>query len=344
MGESVLPPALPPPAYPPNAPIRLGVPWVVGVTAIEMSLFVVASVFLWIQQRRKKAGGLRVPCSVDAAGTVCGNARPQLFALLAFRVCNLIWFFAYFAIELGDEISRAGTSGGWLAATRSAFPAAYTNWCFYLQPFYWLLATTSSLMHLQSGDDAHGEAGRAHTALVKVGYYVRMVQWALLETVLPASWLVTLIVFTLLDPFQIHIVWNRIAHKHFWNAVALAVEFSINRLMIRGGHFVLMLMWVLGYMVYTWLMKATLWYRFVYWFMNLETGFALLWYPILALIHVLIYYVLVVFSRWKERRLDRGGCCCACVFPQGPGKSDLAGTDSDQRLPPNSQQVSGSQP
>ena len=61
------------------------------------------------------------------------------------------------------------------------------------------------------------------------------------------------------------------------------------------------------------LASASTWSGFVYWFMSLETAWALVWYPLLALIHVVVYFALVGFSRCKERRLGQGGCCCACL-------------------------------
>ena len=46
-------------------------------------------------------------------------------------------------------------------------------------------------------------------------------------------------------------------------------------------------------------------------------------YPLLGLLHLGIYAAFVGFSKLKLQRVDRGGCCCACVFPKpGPPASD----------------------
>ena len=351
MGLNSPPPALRP-AYPARPPaIRLGEPWVVGGVALELILIFAASFFFWLS--RTKSAALKVPDSIETAGTSCGTSRPHVRALLVWRICNLIWFSAFFALEVERNVARAEVSAApWLATS-------YTSWCFYLQPWYWLVAVTSSLMHLSSPIPPHslrwpgesppsaassrcetgcGRVLRASPTLsTKVRYCIRMVQWAMLETVLPSSWVVMLVVFVMLDPFQMHIAWNHMAPMHFWNAVALSVEFFTNRILIRKGHFVLVIGWTGCYVVYAWLMKATTWDTFVYWFMDLETGFALIWYPLIAAIHLMIYVVLVALSQWKEQQLDRKGGCCARLYHAGllevEAQDNVACMNSLEHLP-----------
>ena len=312
-----------PVSNPPDGPtIRLGIPWVTACAAAEVLAIMAGFVVFWWKQRRRP-GVLCIPDRAAAAGTACGNSRIACLLLLAFRACNFVWFIIFFAQETRKNANLAGKPHGSLTAVRAEFPPDYTTWCFYTQPWYWLLAVASSLMHLLLPEE-----GATATWVVRAGRYLRMCQWTLFEVILSSSWLVTLVVFTMLDPFAISIVWNRVSHMHFWNAVALSVEFSINRLVVRAGHFVLMMIWIITYVIFAWCMKATTWYTFVYWFMDLETPFALMWYPILAAIHVLVYFSLVAFSRRKERRIDRGGCCCACVYPRGEGSGGAGKEDA----------------
>lgn len=317
--EARLAPSEPPASPPPNAPIRLGVPWVTTVAGAEVLLICTVATVIWVHQRRQP-GRLCVPDSTAAAGTVCGNSRTACLLLCAYRACNFIWFVTYFFREQIARAKLIGTSFGWLAAVRTGFPVTYSAWCFYVQPWYWLLALASSVLHLLHGDER--DAATSMPALGRMHLYLRLCQWGYLEVILPSAWIVTLVVFTLIEPFKLDIMWNQVSHVHFWNTVALTVEFSINRLLLRAGHFVLMMTWITTYVIYAWSMKATTWYRFVYYFMSLETPAALVWYPILIFIHMFVYFTLVAFSRCKERRLDRGGCCCACVSPARESEGD----------------------
>ena len=73
---------------------------------------------------------------------------------------------------------------------------------------------------------------------------------------------------------------------------------------------------------YAWAMKSTSWHHFVYWFMSLDSAFALIMYPVLAILHTLIYLAVVGCSRRKEAHLDEGGCCCACLYGKNCLKDD----------------------
>ena len=50
------------------------------------------------------------------------------------------------------------------------------------------------------------------------------VQWGYLSH-LPSAWIVTLVVFTLIEPFKLDIMWN-LCHTYTSNTVALTVEFQ----------------------------------------------------------------------------------------------------------------------
>ena len=61
--------------------------------------------------------------------------------------------------------------------------------------------------------------------------------------------------------------------------------------------------------------------------MSLDNAHALWLYPILAVLHIVIYFAIVACSRRKEAHLDSGGCCCACAY----GKNCLK--DYDDAIP-----------
>lgn len=293
------PPPFPPyPTYPPHPPIRLGEPWIVWSTAAILSAFLTGSLILFAHQRKH----LGSPDSLAGAGTVCGTSRTHVLAFAAFRALNLLWFATLSVLEWEHNIRLAGEQDS-LTFHRSWLPASYTLMCFALQPFYWVFALLTSLLHLGSAKPSSAGAK-----------LVRTCHWYLLEVCLPSSWLVTITVFLLISPLDLSIVYNDAAHAHFWNTVALTADFCANRLPIRAGHFGLMLVWMLIYVVYSWVRKASTWLRFVYWFQSLETPLALLWHPLLGILHVGIYASLTALSRCKLRHVDRGGCCSPCLY------------------------------
>jgi hypothetical protein len=263
---------------------------------LVISLFFLAGLIFWVLQRRK--GRLKTPDSHIAAGVAfCGGSTERnVILLLMFRVLNFLWLGGlsiegwYWTFRLAAE-----EGGTYWAHQRMPWPATYTEWCFRLQVFYFLFASVVSAMHVSRADEK-----RPRLAL-----WCRTVQVGLFEICLPASWLVTLVVFTMLDPFNVAIVYNSAAGVHFWNTVVLTIEYAANRLPIRAGHFILMLLYMTLYVIYSWSMKAYNWHWFRYWFQSLETPMALLWYPILALVHVIIYFALVECNRCKERRMHR---------------------------------------
>ena len=50
--------------------------------------------------------------------------------------------------------------------------------------------------------------------------------------------------------------------------------------------------------------------------MDLETPTATVMYPIVAMFHVLVFVAFVGLGRIKSRYIDRGGCCCFCLYPR----------------------------
>ena len=281
-----------PPTPPPAPPaIRLGVPWIAACCALEIGIIAVVIVAFYLRERRR--GHLAAPDSLTASGTRCGASRKQCMALLAWRAANLGWFLGCSIDDWARGNSRPGDSIDdpiW----SGYFPPAYTQWAFRVQPFFWLAATMSSAFHLwPAWVERRQRLARASRAAAQATHAL----------CLSVSWLVTLVVFCMLEPGNPRIF---ISRQHFINTACLTAEFCANRLPVRAGHLVLMVGWVCLYVAYSWARKAADWPRFLYWFQGLETPAALLWYPLLAALHVIVYMVLVGLSRLKERRLARG--------------------------------------
>jgi len=224
---------------------------------------------------QQKKGRLRTIDAEIWAGTSCGVRRPHAIGLLVWRVANLGWF-------LGFAISD------W---RRGGFPSAYTQWSFRLQPFYWLAAASASALHLVTRGASRKARG--------VATVTHATAHALFEVCLTSSWLVSLVVFTLLEPGNPSIFGSR---QHFANTACLTLEFCINRVSVRAGHLLLMLLWPLCYVLFSWIQKATgSWTHFVYFFQQLDSPSALLWHPLLLMLHVLVYFAFVGCSQFKQR-------------------------------------------
>ena len=148
-------------------------------------------------------------------------------------MANALWFSIYWVKWVVDRVRSLDLSAGnSQTASQSLWPNTYTSWCFLLQPVYFMLASTTSAFHLTTG--------RSPAAL-------RVLQWTSLELCLPSAWLVTMVVFTMLNPLRISIAYDNVAHMHFYNTAAFTVEFSLNRLPVRAGHAILMIVYVLAY-------------------------------------------------------------------------------------------------
>lgn len=138
----------------------LGQPWVAAGVAAELCVLLAALLFHSCRRSRRHRWR-ELPDEAEATATRWGASRRHALALLAWRLFNLLWF-------------------GVACSLIRFRPRFYTEWCFRLQTGWWLLAAASSALHLHGG-------GRAR--------FVHPLAVCVFEVALPASWLVSAVVF-----------------------------------------------------------------------------------------------------------------------------------------------------
>eukprot|EP00967_Tisochrysis_lutea_P149437 scaffold287249_cov33-Tisochrysis_lutea.AAC.1 len=289
-------PSLPPPSAPPLSPVGLGTPWIAGVVALELLLIYSASIALWLIKRRK--GYLSHTTTEQLVqpnfcGASCSNGRVGRVALALWRLANLLVFSAYALADwAGCEFFRTWQNCELQA--NNEFPRAFTYWNYRLQPFYWAFVLLATILGSCS----------SCSSVPKLSSSINATAHGLLEVCVTSAWLVTIVVFTLLSPGHPSIFYDR---YHFINTVCLTIEFAISRLDVRFGHFILMLSWMLLYVVFSWICRATYWNSFQYFFMELDDPIALMWYPVVALMNFVVYSIFVGISFVVRR---------SCMTPQ----------------------------
>ena len=103
-----------------------------------------------------------------------------------------------------------------------------------------------------------------------------------------------------------------VPQRHFWNTVALTLEFCFNRLTLRAAHVFLFLSWPLLYMLFTWLRKASVAdAEWPYGFLALDDAWSLVWYAGLIMFNLLLFSAFVRVSRCKRPRV--GGLPTGCA-------------------------------
>jgi hypothetical protein len=278
-------------AAPPSpAPVGLGEAWIAGAVAAEMAVVCGLGVALWIYKRRRghlKSTTAEQVISLSFCGAACGDGRVPAVALGIWRIVNLIWFSAY-ALADWSGCTFDYTWADCDTTTQNEFPRAYTHWNFRLQPFYWAAVLLATVLNASS-------CGRS---LPRLTSRLNASAHGLLEICVTSAWLISLVVFIILSPGHPSIFYDR---YHFINTLCLTIEFAVSRFDVRLGHFVLMLAWMMLYVVYAWIMRATHWNEFPYFFMKLDSSKALMWYPIVAVMKFAVYCVFVALSVLTRR-------------------------------------------
>jgi len=130
--------------------MRLGEPWVIGSVITEMVTVGALTIALWIHSRRR--GHLkRTTAAHITAPSFCGG-RTGRFALVVWRLANLIWFSGYALADWsGCNSAGAEAASGPLAAHVDRAwgdcdlsdpyeaPGEYPHWNFRLQALYWMV-------------------------------------------------------------------------------------------------------------------------------------------------------------------------------------------------------------
>ena len=218
--------------------------------------------------------------------------------LLVWRALCLGWFVAILALQWQDMLSPDFPKHHSLPLQDLLF---FTIWNYYLQSVYWVFALVSSVAELRGW----GERSPA---------WLRTVVHCLFEVALPLSWLVTIVLWGILLPADL--MKYHVCHEcnffsynqHAVNTIVLLVEFGLNDLVVTWRHVGLAVIWSVTYCVFSWVVHAATDPGFwPYFFLQLNTPMAIVWYPALLLLGIGLYAAAVGASHLKRRCVARGG-------------------------------------
>mmetsp|Transcript_5564 Transcript_5564/g.12263 ORF Transcript_5564/g.12263 Transcript_5564/m.12263 type:complete len:303 (-) Transcript_5564:19-927(-) len=285
--------------------------WTLPLIATCLGILLLAS-FL-VLYVRVRAGCSEPPFVLHPSGQIigslidCRNASTRLFA---WRLCVSL-------VELGVFLRFLLVSG------RGSDFYFYTLWNFTLQLLFWVCAALAGLWHV---------CGRAPPRLL-----LRAVP-ALFKVCLPASILVTLVLWCILMPTNVargyygdfsFDSWN----MHLVNTLLLLCELGLNRLTLPPEHIALLFGWASAYIVFVWVTQP-LQGEWPYFFLKMRTPFAPMWYGVVVLLHVLAYAVCVGLSKLKMRRVVRLAEMAEGMDGGGMLGSEARGSDSACRGSP----------
>ena len=255
-----------------------------AVISCGFVLFVVGAFILC--RKLKAPPGLPPPTSTRAK------------VVLAWRALCLGWFVAILALQWQDMLSPDFPKHHSLPLQDLLF---FTIWNYYLQSVYWVFALVSSV------GDLRGWGERSPT-------WLRTVVHCLFEVALPLSWLVTIVLWGILLPADL--MKYHVCHEcnffsynqHAVNTIVLLVEFGLNDLVVTWRHVGLAVIWSVTYCVFSWAVHAATDPGFwPYFFLQLNTPMAIVWYPALLLLGIGLYAAAVGASHLKRRCVARGG-------------------------------------
>ena len=231
----------------------------------------------------RRLSGLHAPSARTLTGTRwCNIGRTRKWprpALLVFRLSVFLW--------------QSAVLGTLIAYKYPSFRefAFYTVWNYILQTGWWLSAVAVSGCSIAS---------------VQPPRWMCEISYVLFSVSMPASMLVSIVMWTILAPHDI-------AHgrapadinffsfnMHAANTVLLLAEFAVNRVLIGSDALVYLVCWMCCYCAFTWIFEAfEHWWP--YFFCDLSTWAALGWYTALLLLHLVAFAVAILFSRTKAR-------------------------------------------
>lgn len=177
----------------------------------------------------------------------------------------------------------------------------FTFWNIDLLSLYYFLALIASIIGIcyDPGAPNHYK----HYWLprtMQFGYCVQIVY----EVIVPSSWFVTVIAYTLLNP---HFAFQNIT-IHFVTSISLVFELLLNRFSVRLEHIIFYLTWIYCYLLFVWPLVAsggvTHW---PYYFLDTDTRSVYLWYTLLIFVSLGFYVLFWLVVSMKNAVLER--CC-----------------------------------
>lgn len=213
----------------------------------------------------------------------------------AFLFCYRLVAFAWTAWVLGSLMLRRAGGGGANAVAR--LYTFYTVWNYTLQAVWWLVGTACSAAALC------GPRGPPR--------WLRLLAHALLSVCLPASVLVSIVLWSVLLPAD----WSAGHHErdlnfysysmHALNTLMLYFEWYVDRLLLKPAALWLLLSWCLLYAIAVWLHHdLTSPHFWPYFFFDQSSWVAVPWLLALLGLHLLVYGAVHLLSRCKARALS----------------------------------------
>ena len=226
-----------------------------------------------------------------AAGGDSASAVRRRAALFAFRLSLAVWqLLVLVSLCARNALLGRPTHGHHYWAYQFMF---YTVWNYMLQTAFWACAAACSgaWVFTASGPSAA----------------MRRLTHMLLSVCVPASLLVSAVLWGLLLPVSLH------AHKgseelnffsynmHALNTLALLLEFCcLDRMLLRPGSLALLVMWLLMYGAFVVAQHAVT-HFWPYFFLALDTWAAPGWYVLLAALHLVAWALAKLLSAAKAR-------------------------------------------
>lgn len=316
--------------------------WETVVVAVELLAALSTSIWLIYRQttRDRQTGvstGSSSKTSRHATSRLARShtlllTQPQpwwsLDALLGFRLAAVVF---YASVQLYD-----------MYRTRLLCLLFYTSWNFIAQGVYFGVAAARTLrvrraeQRSQSGytallddDNESASDGGMPSAAAGVARVQRTKRcapsWLRLELVLDvclaAALLISAVVWLVLYPYAVKVhmpekILNWVSYcQHAANVAILQIDFACSRHVVSMRALPLLVTWLGGYTVFTWVLHGTVAPGFwPYPFLDPTAPYALLWYPGMLVAHIVGFLAVFGVSKWR-RSSDEGGRATPAEVP-----------------------------
>jgi len=180
----------------------------------------------------------------------------------------------------------------------------FTNWNIYLLCFYFLCASTTSIIGIFFPNATTATIATA-SDWRSIQYWIpklNVVTHVVFEISGATALFVTVVNFTMLSSNMTF--WN--VTQHLVTTVAYLLEMSLNRLPVYMLHFPLNLSWAILYIVFTWIVVGVGLRFWPYSFLRADNSSCMIWYSALMILNFIFYGLWFQLSKWKFAAASRG--------------------------------------
>lgn len=174
----------------------------------------------------------------------------------------------------------------------------YTIWNLILISLYFLLAIISSICHLLKSDQTLPD-GWSRSFVLNLGKVVGVS----FGFVASSALMVTTLNFMLLNPKPTF--WN--VTEHLTQLIAILIEFSLNAVPVNPQEVMLAISWPMLYLVFIWPIVGTNIRGWPYYFLEVSSASAFVWYQILFAVCVVFFFVFYGLDVLKWRLISGRG-------------------------------------